>query len=445
MKRTLLTTALLVGISGLATAATSASADGFVVEATHPHDDTTKAEARNVWVQKVSDGEHMYELHMDGGEMIVIVDGDTIPEKQIKKDGNAVIVMEDDGGVIYEFNIALSTDGPHGVHSGENMFFAPSGDAGQLIEIVASQDGDKIRVQGRPKVMLGVYTGEPGDSLREHLGIKGNAILVEKVIKGLSADKAGIKDHDIIISIDGSDGVSGEELTKLLGEHNPGDEIKVVVLRKGQKMKLNTELFAYNAKALGHDMAPATASSPTSVWTSKDSQVPNRFFSQETRQLTHEKIIDALREKGISEKKIKEIEEQIRSSLDENVWSNFGHDGKGGVFVVEQDGDGHGGDHRVFAELMERKAEGAMRDAERLTMEYKDGQLLLKSHAEGLADHLHTLEERLHESMPKIEAEFGDRLEELEGRLEELEDMLDQRMDRLSGLIEHLIQRLEED
>ena len=452
MKRTLLTTALLVGISGLATAATTAATDGFVVEATHPHEETSKTETHNVWVQKVSDGEHMYELHMDGGEMIVIVDGETIPNDQIEKKGNAVVVMEDDGGVIYEFNIALSTDRLSNKNTNKPMVFMTHDDQGNIAQWVGEDGGDRAFItDGRvsPKVMLGVYTGEPGDSLREHLGIKGDAILVERVIKGLSADKAGIKDKDIIISIDGSDGLSSKGLTELLSKHNPGDEIKIVVVRKGEKMKLPTKLHAYDAEALGHTKLPGGG-----TWVGEGdpgnltfAPLANRFFSKETQQLTHEKILEALREEGISEDKIREIKEQIGTALHDNVWSQFGHDGQGGIidFHVETGDQAQGAERRFFAEQMQRKASDAMRDAERLTMEFKDGQLLLKRHAEGLENHLHELEGRLHESLPEIEEEFDNRLEELEGRLEELEVMLDKRMDRLSGLIEHLIQRLEED
>lgn len=467
MKRTLLTAAVLFGLSGSALAAT----DGFVVESTaHPEHDNKQTSEHIVWVEKVADGKHTYELRIENGEITVVVDGDKVPAKQIKKDDNAVVILKDDGGVLYEFEIAMTTDPKHAKHvkhdGKHTIFVTEDGDMTTFDLIGDKKKGETITVtRATPKVMLGIYSDEPGESLREHLGIKGEAIIVESVIKGLSADKAGMKDHDIIISIDGSDGVSQEDLTKILGKHSPGDEIKIVVIRNGEKMKLGTKLHAYNAKALGH----VEISDEVGQWTTHD-KLPgevhlapkgNRFFfSPEAQKKTHAKIIEALRNQGIDNEKIAEIEAKIIASLDENVWSAFGDDG---AMKFEFRSDEHAEDavkHQYLAEKMRMKAEQAMQDAERMTMEFKDGQLLLKRHAEGLErlhelkgleglegleGKLHEMTAKLHESMPEIEAELEGRLGELEERLNELESVLDSRMESLTGLIEQLIERLDED
>jgi hypothetical protein len=438
MKRTPLTIALLAGLSGLAIASSSVnSTDGFIVESIdHPHEDTEHVE-HSVWVEKVADSEHTYELKMDGGEFIIKLDGKEVPENQLIQKENVFIILSEDGKALHEFKIGSHVENRVPRITAKPTQFTKHGDA-QFVAVVSE-----------PKVMLGIYTDEPSDSLREHLGIKGDAILVERVIEGLSADKAGIKDKDIIVSIDGSDGLSPAGLTKLLSKHEPGDEIKIVLLRKGEKMKLNTKLFAYDAQALGHASAPRAGG----TWVTRDDRgnyaFPGdaEFFSKETQRKTHDKIIEALRAEGIEESKIREIEEQIRESLEENLWSRFSHDADNGTIELHFDAQDQAerDERRFFADQMQRKAEEAMRNAERLTMEYKDGQLLLKRRAEGLQNHINQLESKLHAAMPQIESEINDRMAELEDRLEALESSLDERMESLSDLIERLIDRLEED
>jgi len=475
MKRTLLTTAILFGISGSALAAT----DGFVVESSvHPEHDGAQTSEHTVWVEKVADGKHTYELRIEDGVITVVVDGDKVPDKQIKKDNNAVVILKDDGGVLYEFELALTTDSKHAKHvkhDGKHTIFVTEDGGDVTFDFIGDKNENMVFVgeKQHPKVMLGIYSDEPGESLRKQLGIKGKAIIVESVIKGLSADKAGMKDHDIIISIDGSDGVSPEDLTKILGKHNPGDEIKIVVIRNGEKIKLGTKLHAYDGHALGHVV---DITEDGGQWATLDRlpgnvrtapQANRFFFSPEAQEKTHAKILDALRNQGIDQNQIDEIEAKIIASLDENVWSAFGEDG---AMKFEFRTDDHASQmdndkQHFLAERMRMKAEQAMQDAERMTMEFKDGQLLLKRHVEGLNEQLnerlhelegfegleglegklHEMAEKLHESMPEIEEELEGRLGELEERLNELESMLDSRMESLTGLIEKLIERLDED
>lgn len=468
MKRntcTLLTTSLLLALTGSASAMEATLNDGFVVvdDAAHPHDDATST---STWIQTISDGSHVYKLRMENDSMFVTVDGKSVPDSRIKKEKDIVFVFNADGSELIEFDLSMSVDTPPNVPrlpqtraSGNRAIIMGHASSGnnQGFAFTKNVPGTVIYDDGttsRPKVMLGIYSDEPGESLREHLGIKGDAIIVQSVIKGLSADKAGIKDHDIIISIDGSDGVSQNTLTKILNKHNPGDEIKIIVLRKGQEMKLNTKLLEYNADALGH-----SSTTSNNIWiTEEESSFPSilhndsqglsrldRFFSPETREKTHAKIIEALKSQGISDKKIAQIESQLVESLDRDIWNAFGKDDQGNFFEFRTDEDDNASAHRFPIESMQRKAEQAMRDAERLTLQYKDGQLLLKRHAEGLEQKVKELNERVQGSLPIIESELQDRLGMLEDRLDTLEEALDSQMDSLSGLIERLIDRLDEE
>lgn len=67
------------------------------------------------------------------------------------------------------------------------------------------------------------------------------------VIKDGPADKAGIKDGDIITKIGGVEVGTGGGISSLVSEYAPGDTIEVVLLRGGQTLTMKVTLAAYKA------------------------------------------------------------------------------------------------------------------------------------------------------------------------------------------------------
>lgn len=66
------------------------------------------------------------------------------------------------------------------------------------------------------------------------------------VVPGGPADKAGIKDKDIITSVGGVDVGDRGGVASLIGEYAPGDTIALKILRDGQTTTVNVTLAAYN-------------------------------------------------------------------------------------------------------------------------------------------------------------------------------------------------------
>lgn len=67
-------------------------------------------------------------------------------------------------------------------------------------------------------------------------------VFIGKVQPGGAAELAGIKDNDIIISIDGVEVNSTGELQEQIGKHRPGDKVAVVVKRDNKKKPFNVTL-----------------------------------------------------------------------------------------------------------------------------------------------------------------------------------------------------------
>jgi 2-alkenal reductase len=66
--------------------------------------------------------------------------------------------------------------------------------------------------------------------------------LVSNVTAGSPADKAGMKKGDIILAIDGKTIDSDNTLFSLLSKHNPGDKVKLTVLRSGSNTNMTIEV-----------------------------------------------------------------------------------------------------------------------------------------------------------------------------------------------------------
>ncbi len=72
----------------------------------------------------------------------------------------------------------------------------------------------------------------------------GKGMHLSGVTPGSPADKAGIKTGDIIIELGGTPIADLYEYTDALRSHKPGDSVKVVVLRAGQRLELTAVLVA---------------------------------------------------------------------------------------------------------------------------------------------------------------------------------------------------------
>ncbi|MCA9276949.1 MAG: PDZ domain-containing protein [Phycisphaerales bacterium] len=391
-----------------------------------------------------NDDNHTYELKIINGEIKVAkVDGKQLDDDQVKFVGESVIFLSSDGKKLNEFVIKGAP--------GEKGKAISVGGAPTAMTWVTQTDTAEIPA-AKPRVMLGINLTEPSDAVRKqlNLGDDQQAIFVERVIEGLPAKKAGLEDYDVIISIDGSDYANGELLSKVLREKNPGDALKLVVLRGGEKLKLKADLQAYSAEKLGVPQATELRVTPESDFAFPGLKRDGNAFVFGLGPEIHEQIMQALHASGLNDEQVERVQKQLQEQLHEHM------NGLNGLFEWNSEDDDGEYEFRFFgspdaprtpeqAEAMERhrievetvreqaamaqeKARAAMRDAKRQVMELRDGQLIVRQ-ADELQDHLDGLEDRL------------DHLEEqLEDQMEELGD----RMERLGDLLERLIDRLEE-
>lgn len=90
---------------------------------------------------------------------------------------------------------------------------------------------------------LGVYIyGEVNDSVADNNDLTVNYGVIVSPIAGGAADKAGIKQYDIIIAIDGTKVATTADLQEIIYKHQIGDSVKVSVMRENKEQSFNVVL-----------------------------------------------------------------------------------------------------------------------------------------------------------------------------------------------------------
>lgn len=134
---------------------------------------------------------------------------------------------------------------------------------------VVAQLKDKGRVD---RGWLGVEIVEVDRNLAEAFGLKKPlGALIQRVREGTPAEKAGLREGDIIVEFDGHNIVSSGELPHVVGATPPGKKVRVVLYREKKKKTLTVEVGA---------LPPAQNEMTTPSQTQTDEKVGGRLGIQ---------------------------------------------------------------------------------------------------------------------------------------------------------------------
>ena len=96
-------------------------------------------------------------------------------------------------------------------------------------------------VTGRP--YLGItYLAVTDAQTASQLGVNAYGVYVVEVVKGGPAEKAGLQAGDRIVSVDGTEIASKDDLGTLMQEHAAGDTLSITIARDGQMQTVNVTL-----------------------------------------------------------------------------------------------------------------------------------------------------------------------------------------------------------
>ena len=87
---------------------------------------------------------------------------------------------------------------------------------------------------------LGISITTVGEDLADALGLEKNrGEFVQRVVAGEGAEKAGLKEGDIVLKVDGRDVSPEATLSYIVANIKPGTRIPLDILREGKPMRLN--------------------------------------------------------------------------------------------------------------------------------------------------------------------------------------------------------------
>jgi len=128
--------------------------------------------------------------------------------------------------------------------AGQNIGFAVPIDVARRILQQLRENGRVVRGY------LGVSIGNINRDDAKAFGLdNSNGALVEEVVEGHAAAKAGIRHGDIIVTVDGSSIADTRELIDTVSAMPPGTEVELGVIRNGKKITVDVTLEEREADA----------------------------------------------------------------------------------------------------------------------------------------------------------------------------------------------------
>jgi len=147
--------------------------------------------------------------------------------------GNSGGALVTANGELLGINTAIAT--PTGTYAGYS-FAVP-------INLVKKVVSDLMAYGEVKRGYLGVIIQDMNSEVaaRENLTIT-QGIFVSELVENGAAEKAGLKEGDVIIEVNGVSTKSVPELQEQIGSRNPGDEITLTIHRKGTKKQMSVKL-----------------------------------------------------------------------------------------------------------------------------------------------------------------------------------------------------------
>ena len=154
--------------------------------------------------------------------------------------GNSGGPLVNAAGEVIGINTATSA-------SAENMGFAiPISSVKGMLEQL-------IKTSKAERTYLGVYSVAitPEVAKAYNLPVSTGAYLYSSsayssIVKNSPAEKAGLKDKDIIVAVNGVEVGAAGSLSDLIGEYKPGDTVQLKVVREGNEIAINATLEGYS-------------------------------------------------------------------------------------------------------------------------------------------------------------------------------------------------------
>lgn len=104
---------------------------------------------------------------------------------------------------------------------------------------------------------LGVKPADVTDAIARSLRLPGpKGAIIEEVVKDSPAEKAGLRPWDVIIEVDGKQVENAQDLRNKIGSYKPGRDVRLTVIRKGQRKSITVNLTKRDPDKLASPQSP---------------------------------------------------------------------------------------------------------------------------------------------------------------------------------------------
>ncbi len=190
-----------------------------------------------IFIQRSDSGECKVEI--SGDEVHATHNGKKIPAERVKRSDDGVKIIGEDGQVIAEFLTKFTAV------KGRGGAFSFGGEAPRVIGIPGSGGPFAISttIDEKPRTIIGVTLGDAAPAVLEHFGLTGGSgVIIDSVMDGFPAQEAGVEAGDIVIAVDGKDGITQDKFREVIGAKKPDEKVKLTIIRKGDRLTVTSGL-----------------------------------------------------------------------------------------------------------------------------------------------------------------------------------------------------------
>ena len=232
-------------------------------------------------------GEPRIEVTSRNGQVVVKVDGVERVRAEPDDEWRSTNIHNDAGELIARITRdpatgRVSVDGPgmamvRSAPVPPQVFYGRGGDITPRVLDLQLADPTPVL-----PVMMGIMMGSVDGALAHHLGIEpGAATLITGIVPGSPAEKAGLQEHDIVLTLDGST-AGPNDIHTLLSTKSPGDAVTLQVRRAGEsEPKTVTIELARSTQMMSNMYAPQRFAPPSR----RSAAEPSALGSQERQML----------------------------------------------------------------------------------------------------------------------------------------------------------------
>ena len=224
----------MVGDEVIIVESTSAAGTGSSTGAASPTATNTNTNTHTMTFVSQATGGPEVRVEVRDGHRRVWVNDDAIDKRLLRERDGRLDVLDASGAVIATIDIATQPGAHANAPSRQTALLPAKIVQRQRTTVDRSERSDTPAPVAQRRVILGITMSEPGPALRAQLRLDTDtpAVVIDSVIDGYPASKAGLKPFDVVLGFDESG------LVKAISEKRSGDEMTLRVLSAGEKREI---------------------------------------------------------------------------------------------------------------------------------------------------------------------------------------------------------------